>query len=63
MAGARELLDEAETKVFRIAESTARSQQDFLNMEQILTEVVERVQNEEWKAVLTNLIDAKLATL
>jgi len=40
---ARELLDEAETKVFRIAESTARSQQDFLNMEQILTEVVERV--------------------
>ena len=33
---ARELLDEAETKVFRIAESTARSQQDFLNMEQIL---------------------------
>ena len=40
---ARELLDEAETKVFRIAESTARAQQDFLNMEQILTEVVERV--------------------
>ena len=28
-----------------------------------ITEVVERVQNEEWKAVLTNLIDAKLATL
>ncbi len=28
-----------------------------------ITEVVERVQNEEWKAVLTALIDAKLATL
>ena len=28
-----------------------------------ITEVVERVQNEEWKAVLTGLIDAKLATL
>lgn len=28
-----------------------------------ITEVVERVQNEEWKAVLTSLIDAKLATL
>lgn len=28
-----------------------------------ITEVVERVQNEEWKAVLTALIDAKLARL
>ncbi|HMQ76907.1 MAG TPA: Fe-S cluster assembly protein SufD [Flavobacteriales bacterium] len=28
-----------------------------------ITEVVERVQNEEWKAVLTALIDTKLATL
>ena len=28
-----------------------------------ITEVVERVQNEEWKAVLTNLIDTKLARL
>lgn len=28
-----------------------------------ITEVVERVQNEEWKAVLTALIDAKLETL
>lgn len=28
-----------------------------------ITEVVERVQNEEWKAVLTGLIDAKLARL
>jgi len=28
-----------------------------------ITEVVERVQSEEWKAVLTSLIDAKLATL
>jgi Fe-S cluster assembly protein SufD len=28
-----------------------------------ITEVVERVQNEEWKAVLTALIDAKLAKL
>lgn len=28
-----------------------------------ITEVVERLQNEDWKAVLTNLIDAKLATL
>lgn len=28
-----------------------------------ITEVVERIQNEEWKAVLTSLIDAKLATL
>ncbi len=28
-----------------------------------ITEVVERVQNEEWKAVLTSLIDAKLARL
>ncbi len=40
---ARELLDQAETKVFHIAESTARSQQDFLSMEHILTEVVDRV--------------------
>ncbi|MGV3637999.1 MAG: Fe-S cluster assembly protein SufD [Flavobacteriales bacterium] len=28
-----------------------------------ITEVLERVQNEEWKAVLTALIDSKLATL
>ena len=28
-----------------------------------ITEVLERVQNDEWKAVLTSLIDAKLATL
>jgi Fe-S cluster assembly protein SufD len=28
-----------------------------------ITEVVERVQNEAWKAVLTALIDNKLATL
>ena len=28
-----------------------------------ITEVVERVQNEEWKAVLTAMIDAKLASL
>ena len=28
-----------------------------------ITEVVERVQNEDWKAVLTALIDAKLARL
>ena len=28
-----------------------------------ITEVVERVQNEEWRTVLTALIDAKLARL
>ncbi|MBP6563914.1 MAG: replicative DNA helicase [Neisseriaceae bacterium] len=42
---ASELLDEAENKVFRIAESASRSQQGFLEMPNLLKEVVERIDN------------------
>lgn len=37
------LLDEAENKVFQIAESTQRSKQGFLDMPTLLKEVVERI--------------------
>lgn len=40
---AAQLLDEAEAKVFQIAESTARSKQGFLQMPNLLKEVVERI--------------------
>ncbi|TDR79774.1 primary replicative DNA helicase [Paludibacterium purpuratum] len=38
-----QLLDEAEGKVFKIAESTAKSKQGFLEMPGLLKEVVERI--------------------
>lgn len=41
--GASQLLDEAENKVFQIAESTAKSKQSFLNMPELLQEVVDRI--------------------
>ncbi|BEV70941.1 MULTISPECIES: replicative DNA helicase [unclassified Paludibacterium] len=40
---AAQLLDEAEGKVFKIAESTAKSKQGFLEMPNLLKEVVERI--------------------
>jgi replicative DNA helicase len=40
---ANELLDQAESKVFDIAEAGARSQKGFLEMKPLLTEVVERI--------------------
>jgi len=40
---AAQLLDEAENKVFQIAESTAKSKQGFLEMPALLKEVVERI--------------------
>ncbi|WP_374420787.1 replicative DNA helicase [Chromobacterium sp.] len=40
---ASQLLDEAEGKVFQIAESTAKSKQGFLEMPGLLKEVVERI--------------------
>ncbi|MDO4640195.1 MAG: replicative DNA helicase [Neisseria sp.] len=40
---ADKLLDEAENKVFQIAESTAKAKQGFLNMPDLLKEVVERI--------------------
>jgi replicative DNA helicase len=40
---AAQLLDEAENKVFQIAESTAKSKQGFLEMPGLLKEVVERI--------------------
>ncbi|MBV8048249.1 MAG: replicative DNA helicase [Paludibacterium sp.] len=40
---ASQLLDEAEGKVFKIAESTAKSKQGFLEMPGLLKEVVERI--------------------
>ncbi|KLT73359.1 DNA helicase [Neisseria arctica] len=40
---AGQLLDEAENKVFQIAESTAKSKQGFLDMPGLLKEVVERI--------------------
>ena len=38
-----QLLDEAENKVFQIAESTAKSKQGFLELPDLLKEVVERI--------------------
>ncbi|WP_040659343.1 replicative DNA helicase [Neisseria bacilliformis] len=40
---AAQLLDEAENKVFQIAESTAKSKQGFLQLPDLLQEVVERI--------------------
>ena len=40
---ASQLLDDAENKVFQIAESTQRAQQGFLDMPTLLKEVVERI--------------------
>ena len=40
---AAQLLDEAEGKVFKIAESTAKNQQGFLAMPEILQEVTEKI--------------------
>lgn len=40
---AKELLDEAENSVFQIAESTSRHKQGFLQMPDLLQEVVERI--------------------
>jgi replicative DNA helicase len=40
---ANDLLDQAESKVFDIAEAGARSQQGFLEMKPLLTQVVERI--------------------
>jgi replicative DNA helicase len=40
---ARELLDEAEGKVFEIAEAGARGQQGFVEIQPLLTKVVERI--------------------
>ncbi|WP_434777173.1 replicative DNA helicase [Neisseria sp. Ec49-e6-T10] len=40
---ASQLLDEAENKVFQIAESTQRAKQGFLDMPKLLKEVVERI--------------------
>ncbi|MDO5059874.1 MAG: replicative DNA helicase [Neisseria sp.] len=40
---AGQLLDEAENKVFQIAESTSKSKQGFLQMPDLLQEVVERI--------------------
>ena len=39
----RAILDEAESKVFRIAEEGARGHQDFIRIEPLLTKVVERI--------------------
>ena len=40
---AKALLDEAETKIFRIAEAGQKSQQGFVKIDPLLTETVERV--------------------
>lgn len=40
---AEQLLDEAENKVFQIAESTTKSQQGFLEMEDLLRENIDRI--------------------
>jgi replicative DNA helicase len=40
---ARQLLDEAETKVFEIAEQGARGQQGFVELQPLLTQVIERI--------------------
>jgi replicative DNA helicase len=39
----RQLLDEAESKVFAIAEEGARGQKGFLEIQPLLTQVVERI--------------------
>ena len=41
---ASQLLDEAEAKIFNIAESTQKSQQGFLNFPTVLKEIVERIE-------------------
>ncbi|XXQ67346.1 replicative DNA helicase [Neisseriaceae bacterium B1] len=41
--GAEQLLDEAENKVFQIAESTAKSKQGFLEMPDLLRQNIERI--------------------
>ena len=40
---ARQLLDEAESKVFEIAEQGARGQQGFVELQPLLTQVIERI--------------------
>jgi replicative DNA helicase len=40
----RVILDEAEAKIFRIAEEGARGRQGFIEMDRLLTQVVERIQ-------------------
>jgi replicative DNA helicase len=40
----KQILDEAETKVFRIAEEGARGRQGFIEIQPLLTKVVERIQ-------------------
>ena len=40
---ARQLLDEAESKVFEIAEAGARGQQGFVELQPLLTQVIERI--------------------
>ncbi|MEP6607255.1 MAG: replicative DNA helicase [Burkholderiaceae bacterium] len=40
----KQILDEAETKVFQIAEEGARGRQGFIEIEPLLTRVVERIQ-------------------
>ncbi len=40
----RVILDEAESKIFRIAEEGARGRQGFIEMDRLLTQVVERIQ-------------------
>jgi replicative DNA helicase len=42
--GVREILDQAETKVFEIAEHGARGQQGFQDIRPLLTQVVERIE-------------------
>ncbi|MDO4433500.1 MAG: replicative DNA helicase [Alysiella sp.] len=42
-ATAEQLLDQAENKVFQIAESTVKAKQGFLNMEDLLRENIERI--------------------
>ncbi|MCS6943996.1 MAG: replicative DNA helicase [Sutterellaceae bacterium] len=40
----RAILDEAESKIFQIAEAGARGRQGFVDMDRLLTQVVERIQ-------------------
>src|SRR5215472_11866251 len=42
--GVREILDQAETKVFEIAEHGARGQQGFVELRPLLTQAVERIE-------------------
>jgi len=41
----KQILDEAETRVFRIAEEGARGRQGFIEIQPLLTKVVERIQS------------------